>query len=605
MALTPGTRLGVYEVTAQIGEGGMGQVYRATDTKLKRQVAIKILPPSLAADHDRLARFQREAEVLASLNHPNIAAIHGLEESGGMTALVMELVEGDDLSQRIARGAIPLDDALPIAKQIAEALEAAHEQGIIHRDLKPANIKVRADGTVKVLDFGLAKAMEPVGAAAASASMSPTLSLHATQAGMILGTAAYMSPEQARGKTVDTRADIWAFGCVLFEMLAGRRAFEGDDVPEILSRVLQRDPDWARLPANLPPSIPKLLRLCLQQDVRQRRQSAGDVRIDLEHALVGPTGVTAAAIPVRGTRVAWVVAAATALIAVAFSIPAVRHLRETPSSTPATGDVVRLSILPPDKMLFTGHSAATVGGPQLALSPDGRAIAFVAAAPGARPTLWHRSLDAVTAHLLPGSEGAESPFWSPDDRWIGYFADGKLKKMPASGGPSQVIADAPDNRLASWGPDDTILFSTGITGILRVSSSGGMVTPVTELDTSRQEGSHRFPQFLPDGRHFLFMVRSNLADQAGAYAGSLDGKTKKLLVRGNTAALYVPSGHVLFLDGDTLMGQAFDAERLELRGQAFRCGRRDRPFQHGRLVPIQYPARARWPTRAPFQRQAG
>ena len=344
MALTPGTRLGVYEVTAQIGEGGMGQVYRATDTKLKRQVAIKILPPSLAADHDRLARFQREAEVLASLNHPNIAAIHGLEESGGMTALVMELVEGDDLSQRMARGAIPLDDALPIAKQIAEALEAAHEQGIIHRDLKPANIKVRAEGTVKVLDFGLAKAMEPVGAAAASVSMSPTLSLHATQAGMILGTAAYMSPEQARGKTVDKRADIWAFGCVLFEMLAGRRAFEGEDVPEILSRVLQRDPEWARLPANLPPSIPKLLRLCLQQDVRHRRQSAGDVRIDLEHALVGPTGATAVAIPVRGTRVAWGVAAATALIAVALSIPAVRYLRETPSAAPATGDVVRLSI---------------------------------------------------------------------------------------------------------------------------------------------------------------------------------------------------------------------------------------------------------------------
>ena len=481
----------------------------------------------------------------------------------------MELVEGDDLSQRIARGAIPLDDALPIAKQIAEALEAAHEQGIIHRDLKPANIKVRADGTVKVLDFGLAKAMEPVRAAAASASMSPTLSLHATQAGMILGTAAYMSPEQARGKTVDKRADIWAFGCVLFEMLAGRRAFEGDDVPEILSRVLQRDPDWARLPANLPPSIPKLLRLCLQKDVRQRRQSAGDVRIDLEHALVGPARVTAAPIPVPGTRVAWVVAAATALVAGALSIPAVRHLRETPSSAPAMGDVVRLSILPPDKTLFTGQSIATVGGPQLALSPDGRAIVFVAAAPGARPTLWLRSLDAAMAHSLLGTEGAESPFWSPDNRWIGYFADAKLQKIPASGGPSQLIAAVPDNRLASWGPDDTILLSTGVTGILRVSSSGGTVTPVTELDTSREEGSHRFPQFLPDGRHFLFMVRSNLADQAGAYAGSLDGKTKKLLIRGNTGALYAPSGHVLFLDGDTLMGQAFDAERLELRGQAF------------------------------------
>ena len=377
-----------------------------------------------------------------------------------------------------------------------------------------------------------------------------------------------MSPEQARGKTVDKRADIWAFGCVLFEMMAGRRAFEGDDVPEILSRVLQRDPDWARLPADLPPSIPKLLRLCLQKDVRTRRQSAGDVRIDLEQALVGP-GATAAAIPVRGTRVAWVVAAAAALIAVALSIPAARYLRETPSSTPATGDVVRLSILPPDKTLFTVQSGATVGVAQLALSPDGRAIVFAAAAPGARPTLWLRSLDAVTAHSLPGTEGAESPFWSPDHRWIGYFADAKLKKIPAGGGPSQVIADAPDNRGASWGPDDTILFAKGSTGILRVSSSGGMVTPVIELDASRQEGSHRFPQFLPDGRHFLFTVLSSLADQAGVYAGSLDGKTKKLLIHGYTTALYAPSGHLLFLDGDTLMGQAFDAERLELRGQAF------------------------------------
>ena len=330
---------------------------------------------------------------------------------------------------------------------------------------------------------------------------------------------------------MDKRTDIWAFGCVLFEMLAGRRAFEGDDMPEILSRVLQRDPDWARLPADLPPSIPKLLRLCLQKDVRTRRQSAGDVRIDLEQALVGQ-GATAAAIPVRGTRVAWVVAAAAALIAVALSIPAVRYLRETPSSTPATGDVVRLSILPPDKTLFTVQSGATVGVAQLALSPDGRAIVFAAAAPGARPTLWLRSLDAVTAHSLPGTEGAESPFWSPDNRWIGYFADARLKKMPAGGGPSQVIANAPDNRGASWGPDDTILFARSTTGILRVSSSGGMVTQVIELDASRQEGSHRFPQFLPDGRHFLFQVLSSLADQTGVYAGSLDGKTKKLLIHG-------------------------------------------------------------------------
>ena len=271
MALTPGTRLGVYDITAAIGEGGMGQVYRATDTKLKRQVAIKVLPPSLAVDADRLARFQREAEVLASLNHPNIAAIYGLEESGGMTALVMELVEGDDLSQRIARGAMPLDEALPIAKQIAEALEAAHEQGIVHRDLKPANIKVRADGAVKVLDFGLAKAMDPAVASGANAANSPTLTAHATALGMIIGTAAYMAPEQAKGKAVDKRADIWAFGLVLYEMLTGRAAFAGDTVTDIIAAVVTREPDWTALPAATPASIRRLLARCLEKDPKRRR----------------------------------------------------------------------------------------------------------------------------------------------------------------------------------------------------------------------------------------------------------------------------------------------------------------------------------------------
>src|SRR5258705_1658041 len=284
LPLTPGTRLGVYDITAQIGEGGMGQVYRAMDTKLKRQVAIKILPPSLAADADRLARFQREAEVLASLNHPHIAAIYGLEESGDMTALVMELVEGDDLSQRIARGAITLDEALPIAKQIAEALEAAHEQGIIHRDLKPANIKVRADGTVKVLDFGLAKAMEPAVDSSRGASMSPTLSLHATMAGVILGTAAYMSPEQARGKTVDKRADIWAFGAVLYEMLTSKRAFDDEDVSMTLSKILQREPDFDALPRTDPARVSQALRVCLRKDQKQRAADIRDVRLALEGA---------------------------------------------------------------------------------------------------------------------------------------------------------------------------------------------------------------------------------------------------------------------------------------------------------------------------------
>ena len=306
MALTPGTRLGVYDITAAIGEGGMGQVYRATDAKLKRQVAIKVLPPSLAADADRLARFQREAEVLACLNHPNIAAIYDLEESGGTTALVMELVEGDDLSQRIARGAMPLDEALPIAKQIAEALEAAHEQGIIHRDLKPANIKVRGDGAVKVLDFGLAKAMDPAGASGANAANSPTLTAHATALGMILGTAAYMAPEQAKGKAVDKRADIWAFGVVLYEMLAGRAAFAGDTITDIIAAVVTREPEWTALPAATPASIRRLLARCLEKDPKRRVRDIGDVRFEIDETIArGSSDARCCRIGARSRAICW------------------------------------------------------------------------------------------------------------------------------------------------------------------------------------------------------------------------------------------------------------------------------------------------------------
>jgi serine/threonine protein kinase len=333
LALTLGTRLGVYHIAAQIGEGGMGQVYRATDTKLKRQVAIKILPPSLAADSDRLARFQREAEVLASLNHPHIATIYGLEECGGVGALVMELVEGEDLSQRIARGAIPIDEALSIAKQIAEALEAAHEKGIIHRDLKPANIKIRGDGAVKVLDFGLAKAMEPAGEVPASNSRSPTITTPAmTWAGILLGTAAYMSPEQARGKTVDQRADIWAFGAVLFEMLTGERAFPGEDLTDTLAAVVTLDPKWDAVGADVSPRVRQVLRVCLRKDPRQRAQAIGDVRLALEGAFESAAPqrtVSATSSALRG-RLAWTVAAAAVLVAAALAIMSVLHVGDTP-----------------------------------------------------------------------------------------------------------------------------------------------------------------------------------------------------------------------------------------------------------------------------------
>ena len=570
MGLLPGTRLGVYEVTAQIGAGGMGEVYKGRDTRLDRTVAIKILPDALAADPDRRARFEREARAIAALSHPHICTIHDIGRHEAIDYLVMEYLDGETLADRLAhaKGPLPLEQVLKIGIDIADALDKAHRAGIMHRDVKPANIfLVRRGGAsappdAKLLDFGLAKLRGP--AAPITMSAMTATATPATATGTILGTIHYMSPEQVEGRDADTRSDIWALGAVLYEMATGKRPFDGASAASVIGAILKdTPPPISTRQALAPPVLDHLVEQCLEKDADERWQNAGDVKRELAWIAEGRTAVVPVGARGRNPwfeRVAWITAAAATLIAL------VTILR--PPSAPATGDVVRLSILPPDKTLFTGQSSATVGVPQLAVSPDGRAIVFAAAAPSARPTLWLRSLDAVTARSLPGTEGAESPFWSPDHRWIGYFADGKLKKMPASGGPSQVIANAPDNRQASWGLDDTIILSSGTTGVLRVSSSGGSITPVTELDASRQEGSHRFPQFLPDGRHFLFSVRSSFTDQAGVYAGSLDGKTKKLLIRGNTTALYAPSGYVLFLDGDTLMGQAFDAERLELRGQA-------------------------------------
>ena len=379
MALTPGKRLGVYEITAPLGEGGMGQVWRATDTTLGRHVAIKILPDAFASDPERLARFEREAKTLASLNHPHIAAIYAVEKSSGTLALVMELVEGEDLSQRIARGAIPIDEALPIARQIAEALEAAHEQGIIHRDLKPANIKVRADGTVKVLDFGLAKAFDPAAASSPEAMNSPTITSPAmTQAGMILGTVAYMSPEQARGKVVDKRADIWAFGAVLYEMLTAKRAFAGGDVSEVLASVLAREPEWTHLPGTVPPALGLFLRRCLQKEPKQRVQAIGDVRLALEGAFETAASPIATASP-RG-RLPWMVATAAVVGMATLAVPAWRDLRRTPPPAP----------------------------PEIPLAD---------------------------------TEGAEAPFWAPDSRSVGFFAAGGLHRLDVAGGPPQVLAN--------------------------------------------------------------------------------------------------------------------------------------------------------------------
>ena len=447
MALASGTRLGPYEITAQIGEGGMGEVYRATDTKLKRDVAVKVLPSALAADPERLARFQREAEVLASLNHPNIAIIHGLEQAGDVHALVMELVEGEDLSQRIARGAIPIDEAVPIAKQIAEALEAAHEQGIIHRDLKPANVKVRPDGTVKVLDFGLAKAMEPTGALSPGMSQAPTITTPAmTQAGMILGTAAYMSPEQARGKPVDKRSDVWAFGAVLYEMLTGKRAFDAEDVSETLAAVLMREPDWAALPATTPPTVTTVLRRCLQKDRKQRARDIGDVSLALGGAFesgASQRAVSVAAVAQPVWRRAWPVAAALVVGGI------VTGLVVGPSEETPPPPVRRFVHVLPAALTLPAASGSLV-----ALSPDGQTLVYRAFENGVF-RLYQRALDQLDATPIPGTENAGSePFFSADGQWLGFDTAGAtLMRVALAGGRPVGVADLPGtSRGGELGP---------------------------------------------------------------------------------------------------------------------------------------------------------
>jgi Tol biopolymer transport system component len=542
MPLSAGTRLGPYEIIAPIGAGGMGEVYRARDPRMGRDVAIKL-------SADRFSdRFEREVRAVAALNHPNICHIYDV----GPNYLVMELVEGPTLAERLKAGAIPLEEALTIARQIGDALEAAHEKGIVHRDLKPANIKIAPEGAVKVLDFGLAKIADAAAPASGNPDDSPTVAMGATIAGQIMGTAAYMSPEQARGKTVDKRADIWAFGVVLYEMLTARRLFEGETISDTLAGVLTKEPDWRGVPGK----VQRLLRTCLEKNPKQRLRDIGDAWRLLDDA---------PAVSVTGSY-SWKLAAG---VLAATAIAILLFLAFRPKPAPLAAEVVRLSLNPPDNASFTGPRIATVAVPQFALSPDGRSIVFVAATADAKPTLWLRPLPADLARAMPGTEGADGPFWSPDSRWIGFFADGKLKKIPAAGGPVLAIADVPDPRGGSWGPNETILFGTGFEGISQVSASGGTPQRLTEPDLSRQEGSHRNPEFLPDGKHFLFTVRSGHPEQTGVYAGSLDRRTKKLLIHGSTNVLYASSGHLLFMDGDTLMGQAFDAEHIQLRGEAF------------------------------------
>ena len=560
MALTPGTRVGVYEVTAQIGEGGMGQVYRARDTKLDRDVAIKILPEAFAHDAERLARFQREAKSLASLNHPNIAIIHGLEQAGDVHALVMELVEGDDLSQRIARGAIPVDEALPIAKQIAEALEAAHEQGIIHRDLKPANVKVRPDGTVKVLDFGLAKALEPTGAMSPGMSQAPTITTPAmTMAGMILGTAAYMSPEQAKGKTVDKRSDVWAFGAVLYEMLAGKRAFDAEDVSETLAAVLMREPDWAALPATTPPTVTAVLRRCLQRDRKQRVRDIGDVALALEGAFETGAAQAAASVvvpqPVYWRRALPVALAASLVTAVVVGLVA---WSLWPSASP-------LVVTRSDYDLPEGQQFRTTERSVLALSPDGRAFVYTTV-----EGLYLRAMGDLEARLIPGTEGALAltPFFSPNGQSVAYFdvATFERKRVATSGGAPVVISATGIPFGASWGSDDAILFAQ-TEGILRVSANGGTPALVIPAEAGEQMDS---PQLLPDGESVLFSVTTSTGatrwDEAQIVVQSLRTGERTVIWEGGSAARYVPTGHLVYALRDGLYAIAFDVDSLTVSG---------------------------------------
>jgi len=597
---------------SKLGAGGMGEVWRAEDQKLGREVALKVLPIEFAEDADRLARFEREAKVLASLNHPNIATLFGLEtverivgeglipsresgepgsasqsqrapeNSGGPSTpassddssaqgdirsfvfLAMELVEGEDLSDRIARGKIPIEEAVPIALQIAEALEAAHEQGIVHRDLKPANIKIRPDGTVKVLDFGLAKAWEAE-SGDQSLSLSPTMTQHATAAGIILGTAGYMAPEQAAGQGTDTRADVWSFGVVLWEMLTGSRLFDGETVSHVLAAVLTAEPDLNNLPDDTPPRVAELIGRCLRKKPKMRIQAIGDVRIALEEFLADPDASSVRelaihdeqpAIPIWRRLLPWAAAAVLglALIAAVFIRPSEPKI------------VIKATIPPPEGTDFDLRAAAP--GPTV-VSPDGKRIAFTAVDEDAETRVFVRNLDASEATALSGTEGAQFPFWAPDSRWLGFFTQpgDLLRKIDTTGGPPMTLCAASNGKGGSWSSDGVIVFAPNAgSGVYRVSSAGGEAVEITTPD-AEHHNSHRLPWFLPDGRHFLFAARGANSEESAIMIGSLDGDEPRELLRSISQAAYT-AGRLIFVRDQTLMTQDFDPKAMKLMAEA-------------------------------------
>ena len=573
MLLTAGARLGPYEIIDALGAGGMGEVYRARDARLGREVALKVLPEVFAADPDRRARFRREAQLLASLNHPNIAQVYGVDDSTGVVALAMELVPGRTLAALIAefrdkgngRGGLPVADALAIATQIADALKAAHRNGIVHRDLKPANVKVTDDRMVKVLDFGLAKALDVPGASTAEAMNSPTLTARATELGVILGTAAYMAPEQARGKSVDQRVDVWAFGCVLYETLTGTRAFQGEDVSDVLAAVLRTEPDWSALPPDLPPAVRALLLGCLVKDRAQRVADISTARFLLTDPSLLSLGAGAIepSSPRAGRSIRPSLVAAALVVAVAGTAVASRMLASVRTSGRVPG-LARLAITMPD-----GDVLPDVGLPLLAISPDGTHVVYAAAHAGG-VELFVRALDSLESRPIPGTENGMMPFFSPDGLWVAFFAQDKLKKVSLTGSALHVLADAAGGRGGTWASNGIIYFvPEGGAGVWAVPASGGAPREVTRLDPANGEVSHRWPQVLPGGSDLLFTIWTGPGwDEQQIAVQSLTTGARRVLARGGGTGRYVAPGYLVYSRADALLAQPMDVRRLALVGSA-------------------------------------